>query len=198
MPCSTADAIRGTLTAVVVGVWSSLLPSTDLPHGFGYYVAIAVLLLGLRFGFRATGMLLACCIAVAVAGATAGRGPCTASSDHVTCAFDAAEPLLIFGYFIGPTLAGALVAGFVGVSKTLMHGRGIASTARTRTLLTGHTITVAAAAAATSFIVFTLAPLPGPHQVLAGLAACVAFGLGPSYAAERTTPPATAIDRPSW
>jgi len=74
MPCSTADAIRGTATAVVVGVWSTLLPASELLHHFGYYAAIATLLLGLRFGLRAIGMLFVCCIAIAVAGATAGRG----------------------------------------------------------------------------------------------------------------------------
>ena len=95
LPRSTADAFRGTVTAVVVGVWSILMPSSELPHGFGYYAAVAAFLLGLRFGSRAIGMFFVCCIAIGIANA-AGRGACTPNSNNVRCGFDAAAPLLIW------------------------------------------------------------------------------------------------------
>ena len=200
MPCSTADAIRGSAAAVVVGVWSTLVPAAELPHQFGYYAAAAAFLLGVRFGVRATGMLFVCCIAVAVAGATAGRGACTPSSDHVTCAFDAAEPFLIFGYFIGPTIVGAVVSGSLRMSKiVLTPSPGKVGGPRERVLLPGHTIVIATAAATTAFIGLVLLSLPGGHLFFPALAACVAFGLAPSYSAENEPASAKRVDDvPSW
>lgn len=199
MPRSTADAVRGTVTAVVVGVWSTLMPSSELPHGFGYYAAVAAFLLGLRFGSRAVGMFFVCCVAIAIADA-AGRGACTASSNNVRCGFDAAAPILIFGYFIGPTIVGALSSGFVRMSSVVRAStQGVFDPARDRgTLLFGHTIVVALAAAATAFLGLALVPLHGSPLFLPALAACLAFGLAPSYGADDAPVPAARSGVPSW
>jgi hypothetical protein len=199
LPRSTADAFRGTVTAVVVGVCSILMPASELPHGFGYYAAVAAFLLGLRFGTRAIGMFFVCCVAIGIANA-AGRGACTPASNNVRCGFDAATPLLIFGYFIGPTIAGALSRGFVRTSRLVLASRqGAFDEPRDRgTLLLGHTVVVALAAATTAFVGFALLPIHGARLFLPALAACVAFGLTPSYGADEVTAPATPRRAPSW
>jgi hypothetical protein len=199
VPRSSADALRGTVTAVVVGVWSILMPASELPHRFGYYAAVAAFLLGLRFGFRAIGMFFVCCIAIAIANA-AGRGACTASSNNVRCGFDAAAPILIFGYFVGPTIVGALSSGFVRTSRVVRSStQGVFDHPRDRgTLLPGRTIVVALAAATTAFLGFALVPLHGARLFLPALAACVAFGLAPSYATDDAPVPAVRSGVPSW
>jgi len=196
---STADAFRGTVTAVVVGVWSILMPASELPHGFGYYAAVAAFLLGLRFGSRAIGMFFVCCVAIGIADA-AGRGVCTPNSNNVSCGFDAAAPILIFGYFIGPTIVGALSSGFVRMSRIVRaSAQGMFDEPRDRgTLLLGHTIVVALAAAATAFVAFALLPLHGARLFLPALAACVAFGLAPSYSTDDASVPAARSGVPSW
>ena len=199
LPRSTADAFRGTVTAVVVGVWSILMPASELPHRFGYYAAVAAFLLGLRFGSRAIGMFFVCCVAIGIADA-AGRGACTPNSNNVRCGFDAAAPILIFGYFIGPTIVGALLSGFVRMSRVVRAStQGVLNEPRDRgTLLLGHTIVVALAAAATAFVGFALLPLHGTRLLLPALAACVAFGLAPSYGTDDVSVPAARSGVPSW
>ena len=199
VPRSTADTVRGTVTAVVVGVWSILMPASELPHRFGYYAAVAAFLLGLRFGSRAIGMLFVCCVAIAIAD-LAGRGACTATSNNVKCGFDAAAPILIFGYFIGATIVGALLSGLVrGSSVVRASAHGAADQQRDRgTLLLGHTIVVALAAATTAFLGFALLPLHGARLFLPALAACVALGLAPSYGTHEAPAPAARQDVPSW
>jgi len=196
---SAADTIRGTATAVIVGVWSILLPPSELPHEFGYYAVVAAFLLGLRFGSRAVGMVLVCCVAIAIANAE-GRAACTPTSDHVRCAFHAAAPFLIFGYFIGPTIVGALLSGFVRLASAV-HAptQGVFVGPRDRgALLIGHTIVVAVAVAATAFVGFALLPVHGAPLVLPGLAACVAFGLAPSYGADEAPTTTAGSGAPSW
>jgi hypothetical protein len=193
---STADSVRGTLTCAVVGVSTILTPASELPHKFGYYVAFATFVLGLRFGSRAIGMLFVCCVALWMAGAT--RGACTSS--YFRCGFDAATPWLIFGYFIGPTIAGALVSGLVRVSRVARAARrGVFAGPRDRdALLLRHTAVVALAAATAAFAGFALLPLYGASLFLPSIAACVAFGLAPSYRIGDAPLPATPGGTPTW
>jgi hypothetical protein len=65
-------------------------------------------------------------------------------------------------------------------------------------LLLGHTIVVALAAAATAFVGFALLPLHGTRLLLPALAACVAFGLAPSYGTDDVSVPAARSGVPSW
>jgi len=192
MRAATADSVRGTVTAAVVGVWAILTPASALPHEFGYYVAVAAFLLGLRFGLRALGMFFVCCVAIGIAEAV-GTGGCAAGSNNFRCAFEAAAPLLIFGYFVGPTLAGALLNGAVRLSRR----RGF-DPRRGGTLVLGHTVVVALAAAVIAFVAFALVPLHGSSSFLPGLAACLAFGLSPSYDADVQPVPAPRADAPTW
>ena len=175
------------------------MPASELPHGFGYYAAAAAFLLGLRFGSRAIGMFFICCIAIAIADA-AGRGACTANSNNVRCGFDAAAPLLIFGYFIGPTIVGALSRGFVRMSRVARAStQGAFDQPRDRgPVLLGRTIVVALAAATTAFLGFALVPLHGARLLLPALAACVALGLAPSYGTDDAPVPAARSGVPSW
>ena len=184
---------------MVVGVWSILMPASELPHGFGYYAAAAAFLLGLRFGSRAIGMFFVCCIAIAIADA-AGRGACTAHSNNVRCGFDAAAPILIFGYFIGPTIVGALSSGSLRMARVVRAStHGVFDHSRDRgTLVLGHTMVVALGAAATAFLGFALVPLHGARLFLPALAACVAFGLAPSYGTDDAPVPAAPSGVPSW
>jgi len=65
-------------------------------------------------------------------------------------------------------------------------------------LLPGHTLVVAAAAAMAAFTGFVLLSLPGGHLFLPALAACVGFGLAPSYGADAKPASARRVDAPSW
>jgi hypothetical protein len=112
-----ADMFRGTATCVVIGAVVILMPASALPRGFGYHVAFAVFLLGLRFGHRAIGMLFAGTVAVAVAH-LAGRGACTPSSDAMSCGFAAAAPILIFGCFV---VAAILVVAALTAMRTYVR-----------------------------------------------------------------------------
>ena len=199
MSASTADAIRGSVAATVVGVWTILMPAAELPHRFGYYAAVVAFLLGLRFGPRAIGMFFLCCVAIGIARVT-GRGPCTPSSNNVRCGFDAAAPILIFGYFIGPTIAGVLLRGFVRASTVVRAStHGVFDRPRdSGTLLVGHTLVVALAAATTAFLGFALLPLHGASLFLPSIAACVAAGLAPSYCTREAPVPAARSDVPIW
>jgi hypothetical protein len=180
----TADTLRGSGACVAIGVASVLLPPAQLPRGFGYYAAGALFLLGLRFGARAIGMFLAACAAIAVA-VFAGRGGCTPSSDHLRCSLDAATPLLVFGYFVVPLLAGALLGGAGRLSAFVARAtRGDAGPRLgfdRDTLAVGHTVAVALASASVAFVAVALLPLSGPQLFLPSLAACAALGLAPSY-----------------
>ena len=202
MRASTADAVRGTFTSVVVGVMTILMPASELPHKFGYYAAAAAFLLGLRFGLRAIGMFFVCCVAIGIAEA-AGRGVCTPNSNAFKCGFEAAAPFLIFGYFIVPTIAGAVLGGVARLSGMVVRdsARTVLEGPREREapLRLGHTVAVALAAAATAFAVFAVLPLAGAPLFLSSLAACVACGLAPSYGAERAPVPAAQADiPPTW
>ena len=199
MRASTADAIRGAVAATVVGVWTMLMPASQLPHKFGYYAAVVTFLLGLRFGPRAIGMLFLCCVAIGIAEIT-GPGPCTSSSNNVRCGFDAAAPILIFGYFIGPTIAGVLLRGFVRASMVVRAStQGVFDRPRdSGTLLVGHTIVVALAAATAAFLGFAVLPLHGASLFLPSVAACVAAGLAPSYCTREAPVPAARGDVPIW
>ncbi|HEY7967277.1 MAG TPA: hypothetical protein VID68_09625 [Solirubrobacteraceae bacterium] len=199
MPRSTADIFRGGLTTIVVGVVSVLVPPASLPPHFGYYAVAAAFLLGMRFGPRAIAMFFIGCVAVGLAN-LAGRGACVPSSDHVRCGFEAAEPLLVFGYFVGPTLAGVLVGAAIRVSRAVRSQAGVSPAVlppgRER-LLIGHTLTVALAAATAAFLALALLSPGGGSLLLPALGACVAFGLAPTYAGE--TPERSAhTSAPSW
>jgi hypothetical protein len=197
MRASTADTVRGTVTCVTVGVSTILTPASRLPHGFGYYAAAAAFLLGLRFGARAIGMLFVCCVAIGVA-EVAGQGVCTPSSNSYRCGFEAAAPLLIFGYFVFPTIAGALLGGLGRLSRGVSRRALLQGPHDSGTLHLGHTLVVAMAAAGAAFIALALIPRSGAPLLLPALAACVAFGLAPSYGiGSAPTPPARA-DAPTW
>ncbi len=197
VPRSTADAVRGTVTCVVVGVWSTLVPSSELPHKFGYYAVVAVFLLGLRFGVRAIGMFFVACVALGIANATA-RTPC--GLNHYQCGFDAAEPFLIFGYLIFPTIAGALVSGVFRLSGTVAP-RTLRRTHdpphEQRMLSLGPTASIALGAAATAFAGFAALPLSGAPLFLPSIAACVAFGLAPSSVESASLPESDSLPAPS-
>lgn len=184
---------------MVVGVWTILMPASGLPHAFGYYAVVVAFLFGLRFGFRALGMLLICCVAIGV-GDAVGRGSCTTSSSHYRCAFEAAAPILIFGYLIGATIAGALLSGFVAMSTVVRESRhGAFRAPRDRgSLLVGHTVVVAMAAAAAAFVGFAALPLHGAPLFLPSVAACVALGLAPSYADDAVQASAAPSGAPTW
>jgi hypothetical protein len=194
---STADSVRGTLTCVVVGVGTILTPASALPHKFGYYVAFATFVLGLRFGSRAIAMLLVCCVVLWITEAT--RSACT--TDYFRCGVAAATPWLIFGYFVGPTIAGALVSGMVGVSRVARASRrGVFEAPRDHgALLLRHSAVVALAAAAAAFVAVALLPLYGAPLFLPSVAACVAFGCAPSCRIDEAPVPAAArSSTPTW
>ena len=199
MRAYTADTVRGTVTSVIVGVSTILMPASRLPHQFGYYAAFAAFLLGLRFGVRALGMLFACCVAIAVA-EISGQGVCTPSSNSYKCGFEAAAPFLIFGYFIFPTAAGAMLGGLGRLSGVLRNSRPAAAPGPrdARALRPGRTVVVASAAAAVAGGVFAFLPLSGAPLFLPAIAACVAFGLAPSYRVEPAYPLPNRADVPSW
>lgn len=180
-----ADILRGTATCVVIGAVVILMPASSLPHGFGYDVALAAFLLGLRFGHHAVGMLFAGTLAVGIA-QLAGRGGCTPASGGVSCGFAAATPFLIFGYFVVPTLAGALLA--LALCRPAQHGP----------LRGGHTLSVAVAAGVTTFVACALLPHSGATMLLPSLAGCLAAGLAPSYGVERVPAPAARAGPVSW
>lgn len=190
------DSIRGTVTCVVVGVGTILTPASELPHRFGYYVAFATFVLGLRFGSRAIGMLVVCCVALWIA--QAPPGPCTSS--YFTCGVHAAEPWLIFGYFVGPTIAGAFVSAMVGMSRVARASRrGVLEGPRDHgAVLAGHTAVVALAAAAAAFGGVALLPLHGASLFLPSVAACVAFGLAPSYRVDEAQLQPARSTTPTW
>lgn len=175
MSASAVDAVRGTVTCVVVGVATILTPASRLPHGYGYYAAAAAFLLGVRFGVRAVGMLFVCCVAIGIA-EVAGAAVCTPSSSSYRCGFEAAAPLLIFGWFAFPTIAGALLGGLGRLSRAVLRRQRERGTLHLR-----HTLAVAVAAAGAAFVAFALIPLSGEPLLVPALAACVAFGLAPSY-----------------
>ncbi len=200
MPRSTVDAIRGTVTAVVVGVWTILMPASGLPHKFGYYAAVAAFLLGLRFGFRAIPMLAICCVAIGVA-EVAGRGVCTPNSNSLKCGFEAAAPFLIFGYFIVPTIVGAMLGGVGRLSGIVLRDSRRAGFQAPRdggALRVGRTVVVAVAAAVVTFVAFALLPFSSAPLFLSSVAACVALGLAPSYTTDGTSVLATRPDAPTW
>lgn len=197
MRVSTANSVRGTLTCVVVGVGTILTPASALPHKFGYYVAFATFVLGLRFGSRAIAMLLVCCVVLWITEAT--RGACT--SDHFRCGVAAATPWLIFGNFVGPTIAGAFVSAMVGVSRVARASRrGLLEAPRDRgALLLGPSAVVALTAAAAAFVGVALVPLHGAPLFLPSVAACVACGFAPSYRIDEAPVPAAArSSTPTW
>ena len=194
------DAIRGTVTAAVVGVWTILMPASALPHKFGYYAAAAALLLGVRFGFRAVPMLAVCCIAIGAA-EVAGRGVCTPNSDRLKCGFEAAAPFLIFGYFVIPTIVGAVLGGVGRASRmVLRHSRrvGFQAPRDGGALRVGRTVVVAVSAAAVTFVAVALLPLSGAPLFLSSVAACVALGLAPSYSAGSHSVLTIRPDAPTW
>ena len=176
---------------MAVGVGTIVVPGSALPHGFGYYAVIGAFLLGLRFGFRAIGMLVACCVAIAAA-EVAGPGACGASSRAVTCAFHAAAPLLIFGEMVGPVIAGALLRGLARLS------RADAVTSGDAPLSIGGTAAIGAAAGVTAFAVFAIVPLHGAPLFMPSIAACVAIGLAPTFVARPAPVAASSADTPRW
>jgi len=176
------------------------MPASELPHKFGYYAAVAALLLGLRFGFRAVGMLGVCCVAIGIA-EVAGRGVCTPDSNSYKCGFEAAAPFLIFGYYVFPTIAGAVLGAVARLSGTALRNsrRALAQGPRTgRVLRPGPTFAVAVATAAVTFIAAALLPLSGEPLFLPSIAACAAFGLAPSYVTDGARVPAARADVPTW
>lgn len=199
MTAHTADTVRGTVTCVIVGVATILMPASRLPHQFGYYAALAAFLLGLRFGVRALGMLAVCCVAIAVA-EISGQGVCTPSSSSYKCGFEAAAPFLIFGYFIFPTAAGVMLGGLGRLSGALRNSRpaGAQGPRDAQALRPGRTLVVALAAAAVAGGVFAFLPLSGAPLFLPAIAACVAFGFSPSYRVQRASPPPSRADVPTW
>jgi len=200
MTPTTANTIRGTATCMVVGVSTSLMPASALPHKFGYYAAAAAFVLGLRYGSRAFGMLLACCVAIGIA-EIAGQGVCTPNSSSYRCGVEAAAPLLIFGYFLIPTIAGAALGGIGRLSGTAVRSTrpSVLEASRERvTLRLGHTAAVALAAATTAFIAVALLPLSGEPLFLPSIAACVALGLTPTYCAQDAPLPAAPSGTLTW
>ena len=145
------------------------MPASGLPHGFGYYAAVAAFLLGLRLGARAVVMLFVCCVAIAVA-EVAGRDVCTPNSNAYKCGFEAAAPLLIFGYFILPTIAGAMLGG---LGRLRNSPRAVFRTSRAGgTVRWGHTAVVGLAAGVIAFAAFAVLPVGGAPLFLPSLAAC--------------------------
>ena len=61
-----------------------------------------------------------------------------------------------------------------------------------------HTVSVALAAAGAAFLAFALLPLSGAPLFLPAIAACVPFGLAPSYRIDGAPTLPTQADAPSW
>jgi hypothetical protein len=188
------------VTATVVGVWTILMPASGLPHRFGYFAAVAAFLLGVRFGARAVPMLAVCCVAIGIA-EIAGRGVCTPNSNSLKCGFEAAAPFLIFGYFLIPTIAGAMLGGVGRAWRLVLRDSRRAGLRAPRDggeLRVARTVVVAVGGAAVTFVAFALLPFSGAPLFLPSVAACVVLGLAPSYGAASPSDLAIRPRAPTW
>ena len=191
---------------MVVGVWTILTPASALPLASATTPRAQRSCWAFGSDLGALGMFFVCCVAIAVAQAAA-TGGCTAGSDNVRCSFEAAEPLLVFAYFIGPTPAGAPLSSVLRLSPRAAAQaarRGFApSRERGATLVLGQTLCVALASATAAFIAFALIRHQGTSLFLPAVAACVAFGLSPSYLSpsydsDVNRMAAPTVDAPTW